>query len=33
MGVWVAKRVPQTWMRYAVIAVGLLLAGYYFFKA
>lgn len=33
MGVWVAKRVPQKWMRYAVIAVGVLLAGYYFFKA
>ncbi|MET3615344.1 putative membrane protein YfcA [Rhizobium aquaticum] len=33
MGVWLAKRVPQTWMRYAVIAVGLFLAAYYFFKA
>ena len=32
MGVWLAKRVPQTWMRYAVIAVGVFLAGYYFFK-
>ncbi|MCO6188092.1 sulfite exporter TauE/SafE family protein [Rhizobium sp. L1K21] len=33
LGVYVAKRVPQTWLRYAVIAVGLFLAGYYFFKA
>lgn len=32
-GVWLAKRVPQKWMRYAVIAVGVFLAGYYFFEA
>ncbi|MBN9242673.1 MAG: sulfite exporter TauE/SafE family protein [Mesorhizobium sp.] len=31
-GVWVAKRVPQTVMRWIVIAVGLLLAVYYFVK-
>ncbi len=29
-GVWIAKRVPQTVLRAFVIAVGLLLAGYYF---
>jgi len=29
-GVWVARRVPQAVMRWVVIAVGLLLAGYYF---
>lgn len=29
-GVWAAKRVPQTVMRWIVIAVGLLLAVYYF---
>jgi len=29
-GVWVAKRVPQNFMRVAVIAVGLFLAVYYF---
>ncbi|PSJ58693.1 sulfite exporter TauE/SafE family protein [Kumtagia ephedrae] len=29
-GVWTAKRVPQTVMRGLVIAVGLFLAGYYF---
>ena len=29
-GVWMAKRVPQTVLRGFVIAVGLLLAGYYF---
>lgn len=29
-GVWVAKRVPQSVMRWTVIAVGLLLAAYYF---
>ncbi len=32
LGVYVAKRVPQAWLRYAVIAVGLFLAGYYFFR-
>jgi uncharacterized membrane protein YfcA len=32
LGVYVAKRVPQALLRYAVIAVGLFLAGYYFFK-
>ena len=31
-GVWVAKRVPQAYMRAVVIAVGLLLAFYYFMK-
>ena len=31
-GVWVAKRVPQRVMRFVVIAVGLLLAVYYFVK-
>ncbi|MGN6143925.1 MAG: sulfite exporter TauE/SafE family protein [Mesorhizobium sp.] len=31
-GVWVAKRVPQSIMRWVVIAVGLLLAVYYFVK-
>jgi len=31
-GVWVARRVPQTAMRWFVIAVGLLLAVYYFIK-
>jgi uncharacterized membrane protein YfcA len=31
-GVWVAKRVPQKVMRWIVIAVGLLLAVYYFVK-
>jgi uncharacterized membrane protein YfcA len=31
-GVWVAKRVPQQAMRWIVIAVGLLLAIYYFVK-
>jgi len=29
-GVWVARRVPQQYMRWVVIAVGLLLAVYYF---
>lgn len=29
-GVWVAKRVPQVYMRWVVISVGLLLAAYYF---
>jgi uncharacterized membrane protein YfcA len=29
-GVWVARRVPQKYMRWVVIAVGLLLAVYYF---
>jgi uncharacterized membrane protein YfcA len=29
-GVWVARRVPQVYMRWLVIAVGLLLAVYYF---
>ncbi len=32
-GVWLAKRVPQVAVRIFVIAVGLLLAGYYFTKA
>ena len=32
LGVYVAKRVPQAWLRYAVIAVGLFLAVYYFSK-
>ncbi len=32
-GVWAAKRVPQTVMRTVVIAVGFLLAIYYFVKA
>jgi uncharacterized membrane protein YfcA len=32
-GVWVAKRVPQAYMRWAVIAVGLFLAAYYFLTA
>ncbi len=31
-GVYAAKRVPQQWLRFAVIAVGLFLAGYYFFR-
>src|SRR5690606_17480913 len=31
-GVWVAKRVPQKYMRWVVIAVGLLLAVYYFVR-
>ena len=31
-GVWAAKRVPQTAVRILVIAVGLFLAGYYFWK-
>ncbi|RLQ87509.1 sulfite exporter TauE/SafE family protein [Notoacmeibacter ruber] len=31
-GVWAAKRVPQTAVRLFVIAVGLFLAGYYFWK-
>jgi uncharacterized membrane protein YfcA len=31
-GVWMARRVPQTVLRGFVIAVGLLLAGYYFWK-
>ncbi|MEQ1936957.1 sulfite exporter TauE/SafE family protein [Mesorhizobium sp. CN5-321] len=31
-GVWIAKRVPQSVMRFSVIAVGLLLAVYYFVK-
>jgi uncharacterized membrane protein YfcA len=31
-GVWVAKRVPQFYMRWVVIAVGLLLAVYYFVR-
>jgi uncharacterized membrane protein YfcA len=31
-GVWVAKRVPQFYMRWIVIAVGLLLAVYYFVR-
>jgi uncharacterized membrane protein YfcA len=29
-GVWVARRVPQAYMRWTVIAVGVFLAGYYF---
>ncbi len=33
LGVYAAKRIPQVWLRYAVIAVGLFLAAYYFFKA
>jgi uncharacterized protein len=32
LGVYAAKRIPQVWLRYAVIAVGLFLAVYYFFK-
>lgn len=32
LGVYAAKRIPQTWLRYAVIAVGLFLAVYYFLK-
>jgi uncharacterized membrane protein YfcA len=32
-GVWVARRVPQRYMRWLVIAVGLLLAVYYFVKS
>jgi uncharacterized protein len=32
LGVYAAKRIPQIWLRYAVIAVGLFLAVYYFFK-
>lgn len=32
LGVKLAKRVPQTLLRYAVVAVGLFLSGYYFFK-
>ena len=31
-GVWVARRVPQKYMRWIVITVGLLLAAYYFAK-
>ncbi|MCP1198163.1 sulfite exporter TauE/SafE family protein [Notoacmeibacter sp. MSK16QG-6] len=31
-GVWAAKRVPQTAVRMFVIAVGLFLAGYYFWR-
>ncbi len=31
-GVWAAKRVPQTAMRAFVVAVGLALAAYYFFR-
>jgi uncharacterized membrane protein YfcA len=31
-GVWTARRVPQSVVRGIVIVVGLLLAGYYFFK-
>lgn len=31
-GVWVARRVPQAYMRWVVIAVGLLLAVYYFWR-
>lgn len=31
-GVWVARRVPQRYMRWTVIAVGLFLAGYYFVR-
>ena len=31
-GMWIAKRVPQSVMRFSVIAVGLLLAVYYFVK-
>ncbi|WP_114390222.1 sulfite exporter TauE/SafE family protein [Notoacmeibacter marinus] len=31
-GVWAAKRVPQTAVRLFVIAVGLFLAGYYFWR-
>lgn len=31
-GVWAAKRVPQIYVRIFVIAVGLFLAGYYFFR-
>ena len=29
-GVWAAKRVPQIAVRLFVIAIGLILAGYYF---
>jgi len=32
-GVWVAKRVPQSWVRGFVVAVGLFLTIYYFTKA
>lgn len=32
LGVYAAKRVPQSWLRLIVVAVGLFLAGYYFFK-
>jgi uncharacterized protein len=32
LGVYAAKRIPQIWLRYAVIAVGLFLAVYYFLK-
>ncbi len=32
LGVYAAKRLPQTWLRYTVIAVGLFLAAYYFFS-
>ena len=31
LGVWIARRVPQSIMRALVIAIGLALAGYYFF--
>lgn len=32
LGVYLAKRVPQKWMRYAVIVVGLFLAAYYWIR-
>lgn len=31
-GVWTAKRVPQIYVRVFVIAIGIFLAGYYFFR-
>ncbi|PHP68535.1 hypothetical protein CSC94_00555 [Zhengella mangrovi] len=31
LGVWLAKRVPQAVLRWLVIAIGVFLAGYYFF--
>jgi uncharacterized membrane protein YfcA len=31
-GVWTAKRVPQIYVRIFVIAIGIFLAGYYFFR-
>ena len=32
LGAWIARRVPQSVMRLLVIAIGLALAGYYFFR-